>query len=609
MTAASNLGALAGWETRALDLFLFFRDRVPTPEIALVVIDDASFEALGARQPLPRHYLAELADFLLQSGARSVAFDVVLKSPTTPAEDALLIATTKRWRNTAGRERIVFADFAEPTSEGRHPVYAMGGPFSPDVRAIFGFANAPIGDDGVIRRSVPVLPAADGGHLPSLALAALAAAEGYKADDLARELRATGRLTLPARDRTGHVTGSEPIAVSTLAGMQWRIDFVGPPGSFAAFPSGLFLETARALARSGTTMPADNPFHGKIVFVGATFKDSRDYYPTPVGTMAGVEIQANIAHTLLSRRALLPPNWLLNIAVLVVTCVTVSLLSLYLRPLWVTVAAFGLIGIFAVVSYEAYTEGGYWLDFVGPLMGMKTYLAIAGWRRRRRLISAFGEYVSPEVMARVVMEGARLGGEVRTVSLLMSDLRGFTTMAERLRPDEITVVMNEYLTAMVDVILAHCGMVSDFIGDGILAFFGAPSDDTEHAAHAVATALGMQAALAELNARWDKDGRPTLSMGIAVNTGSVYAGNVGSPKKKKYAVIGDPVNTVSRMEGQNRELGTAILIGRATLDAVKGRVVVRERGAVKVKGKEEPVELFELMGWAEEPAPNQGGRA
>jgi adenylate cyclase len=97
-------------------------------------------------------------------------------------------------------------------------------------------------------------------------------------------------------------------------------------------------------------------------------------------------------------------------------------------------------------------------------------------------------------------------------------------------------------------------------------------------------------------------------MGIAVNTGSVYAGNVGSPKKKKYAVMGDPVNTVSRMEGQNREFGTAILIGRATLDAVKGRVIVRDRGAVKVKGKEEPVELFELMGWAEEPAPNQGGR-
>ncbi|MBI3635224.1 MAG: adenylate/guanylate cyclase domain-containing protein [Candidatus Rokubacteria bacterium] len=596
VTAASRLGALAGWETRALDLFLFFRDRVPTPEIALVVIDDASFEALGARQPLPRTYLAELAEFVLQSGARAVAFDVVLKSPTVAAEDAALIETTKRWQTSAGRDRIVFADFAEPKSEGRHPVYAMPGPFSRDVRAIFGFANAPVGDDGVIRRSVPVLPAADGGHLPSLALAALAAAEGYRAEDLMRELRAGGQLSLPARDRTGHMAASEAVAVPTLAGNQWRIDFAGPAGSFAAFPS----EPILALARSGVKAPADNPFNGKIVFVGATFKDSRDYYPTPVGTMAGVEIQANIAHTLLSRRALLPPGWLLNITVLVGTCVTVSLLSLYLRPLWVTVAAFGLVGVFAVVSYEAYTEGGYWLDFVGPLMGMKTYLSISGWLARRRLSAAFGEYVSPEVMERVVMEGARLGGEVRTVSVLMSDLRGFTTMAERLRPDEITTVMNEYLTAMVEVILAHRGMVSDFIGDGILAFFGAPSDDSEHAAHAVQTALGMQAALEVLNPAWQKAGRPTLSMGIAVNTGSVYAGNVGSPKKKKYAVMGDPVNTVSRMEGQNRELGTAILIGRATLDAVKGRVVVRERGAVKVKGKEEPVELFELLGWAEE---------
>jgi len=257
-----------------------------------------------------------------------------------------------------------------------------------------------------------------------------------------------------------------------------------------------------------------------------------------------------------------------------------------------------------VLSYEAYTQGGYWLDFVGPLLGMKLYIQGTRFLARRRLVSAFGEYVSPEVLDRVMLEGARLGGEVRTVSVLMSDLRGFTTMAERLPPEEISRIMNEYLTAMVDVIMSHRGIVSDFIGDGILAFFGAPSDDPEHAWHAVQTALGMQEALTRLNQAWEAEDRPRLAMGIAVNSGDVFAGNVGSPRKKKYAVMGDPVNTVSRMEGQNRELGTSILLSAATRDLVKGRVVVRERGAVAVKGKAQAVELYELLGAS--PTPGSG---
>ena len=593
VTAVSQLGALSGWETRAVDLFLFFRDRVAVPEVALVVIDDDSFEALGARQPLPRNYLADLADFLLRSGARVVAFDVVLKSASVPAEDAALVATARRW-SEAGKGRLVFASVAAPQGEGREPAYAMSEPFTRELAGVFAFANAPIGADGMIRRAVPVLPGIGSGFVPSLALAALAGAAGYSSEELGRALQAGGEISLPVRDRNGGIERSERVALRTLARATWRVEYAGPAGTITAFPSGAIVQAAR----SGVQPEQDNPFNGKIVFVGATFTDSRDAYPTPVGLMPGVEIHANIAHTLLSRRALLPPYWLLNLSVLVATCVTVSLLSLWLRPMWVTVVSLALVAGFAVVSYEAYTQGGYWLDFVGPLLGMKLYIQGSRFLARRRLTSAFGEYVSPEVMERVMHEGARLGGEVRTVSILMSDLRGFTTVAEKLQPDAISSVMNEYMTAMVDVIMSHRGIVSDFIGDGILAFFGAPSDDPEHAWHAVQTALAMQEALARLNQTWASQGRPPLSMGIAINSGEVFAGNVGSPKKKKYAVMGDPVNTVSRMEGQNRELGTSILISAATLQVVRGRVQVRDRGAVKVKGKAEPVELFELLGTA-----------
>jgi adenylate cyclase len=155
--------------------------------------------------------------------------------------------------------------------------------------------------------------------------------------------------------------------------------------------------------------------------------------------------------------------------------------------------------------------------------------------------------------------------------------------------------MNEYFTAMVDVILHHRGTIQDFIGDAILAVFGAPVEDRQHPWHAVATAAGMQQALERFNAELRQRDLPTLAMGIAVNTGQVFAGNVGAPRKKKYAVLGDTVNTVSRMEGLNRELGTSILLSGTTFAAVKERVTVKDRGAVSVKGKKEPVQLYELL--------------
>jgi adenylate cyclase len=151
---------------------------------------------------------------------------------------------------------------------------------------------------------------------------------------------------------------------------------------------------------------------------------------------------------------------------------------------------------------------------------------------------------------------------------------------------------------MIDVIMEHHGMVSDFIGDGILAVFGAPLDDPEHAWHAVQTALGMQAALRRLNAGWAEEDRPALAMGAAVNTGEVFAGNIGSARKMKYAVMGDTVNTVARIEALNRDLGTEVLIGAATLAAVGDRVRACDRGEVTVKGRVKTVAIFELEGLA-----------
>jgi adenylate cyclase len=198
-------------------------------------------------------------------------------------------------------------------------------------------------------------------------------------------------------------------------------------------------------------------------------------------------------------------------------------------------------------------------------------------------------------MDQVLRQGSSLGGEVRRVTVLMSDLRGFTTISENLPPEVVSAMMNEYFTAMVDVILAHRGLVQDFIGDAIMAVYGAPLDDPEHCWHAARSAVGMHAALESLNRAWEADGRGPLAMGVAVHTGPVFAGTLGAPRKKKYAVLGDTVNLTSRMEGLNRDLGTGILISGAALAVLRDRVVVRDRGRVAVKGRREPVEIHELL--------------
>jgi len=189
-----------------------------------------------------------------------------------------------------------------------------------------------------------------------------------------------------------------------------------------------------------------------------------------------------------------------------------------------------------------------------------------------------------------------LGGKVREVSIVMADLRGFTRFCERVAPELMSEVLNEYLTAVIDVILEHHGRVQDFIGDGILGIFGAPNDDPDHAWHAVQSALEMQTAIRKLSVQWQRKHGISLSLGVAVHSGDAFAGTVGSPRLGKYAVVGDPVNTAARLEELNRDLGTEIVMTRDTLIRVEGCVDVEPRGSFPVRGRSNEVDVFELRG-------------
>jgi adenylate cyclase len=208
----------------------------------------------------------------------------------------------------------------------------------------------------------------------------------------------------------------------------------------------------------------------------------------------------------------------------------------------------------------------------------------------------FGQFVSKDVYERLVAnpELARLGGQRRQMTVLFSDIRGFTTVSERGEPEEIVAILNEYFTRMVDIVFAHKGTLDKFVGDMVMALFGAPLDDKDHAEHAVDAALAMIRELNRLNEKWAAEGRPALDIGIGISTGPMIAGNIGSEAIMSYTVIGDAVNLGSRLESLNKQYGTRIIISEATRGALPDRYVFRPLGEVVVKGKTKPVSIYEV---------------
>jgi adenylate cyclase len=213
----------------------------------------------------------------------------------------------------------------------------------------------------------------------------------------------------------------------------------------------------------------------------------------------------------------------------------------------------------------------------------------------------FGQYVSKDVYEQLVArpELARLGGQRREMTVLFSDIRGFTTVTERAQPEATVAMLNEYFTRMVDIVFRHHGTLDKFVGDMVMALFGAPLDDPQHAEHAVEAALDMIVELRALNERWKADQRfAELDIGIGINTGPMIAGNIGSDAIMSYTVIGDAVNLGSRLESLNKEFGTRIIISDATRERLTGRYIFRPLGDVVVKGKSRPVAIFEVVGRA-----------
>jgi len=608
--------------------------------IVVVDIDEKSLAEQG-RWPWGRDRMARLMDKLFDDyGVQLVGFDVVFAEPdvssgiksleeiargdlrgNTAFQSALRDMRPRldydaRFAAALKNRKVILGYYLSNNENGQSsgvlPAPTFGGevlagkplavtrwqthggnlPILQSAAAGAGHFNPLVDFDGISRR-VPLLAEYQGAYYDSLALAVVRALLNYPpvlpgfADANNTYLE---WLELPTAQGSLQLPVDENIAA--------LIPYRGPQGSFP------YLSATDVL--HGRVAP--ETLRGRIVLVGTTAPGLMDLRATPISAAyPGVEVHANLISGMLDGALKHQPDYLLAadlLQVLVAGALMVFLLPL-LSPLKATLTGTFILLVLFSINLSLWHSGNLVLPFAGAgLLVVLLYAVNMSWgyfvetKTKRQFTELFGQYVPPELVDEMAKnpEGYSMSGRKAELTVLFSDIRGFTTISEGLQPDELAALMNEYLGAMTAVVRDHRGTLDKYIGDAIMAFWGAPMADPEHAQHAVVTALEMQVALKALNQRLMAKGWPELKIGVGVNTGPMTVGDMGSPVRKAYTVMGDAVNLGSRLEGITKQYGVGIIIGDGTRDVLGTGFVLRELDRVRVKGKAEPVGIYEPLG-------------
>jgi len=625
------------------------------PSIVIVDIDSKSLDEIG-RFPWPRHVLARLVEQLTRHyGAGAVGFDISFPEPDLSSGYAVLERLAAReLKDVPGLQRELGQIKGQLDYDGRFAEALRGQPvvlgfnLSTEVkkgvlpapsftgedlngRSLLSYAGTGYeaniarlqeaaagagifttlpGADGLIRSSPLIFRIGDG-YYPSLSVAtaavfAEATAVKPRFTETVDTLSALEReadsveyldMFLPGRRATGI-----PVGQAMTVAVQYR-GSGGPEG-------GAFRYVSAADVLAGR-VPKEL-LEGAIVLVGTTAPGLQDLRATPVNPVfPGVEVHANLIKSMLDGRFKTRPWWAQSveaIQVAVVGLVLSAALAL-LSPAWSVLLAGAAFALCAWFNFYLYTGHDMVLDiFICLLLVGALFVLNLAWgyffefRKGRALVSRFGEYVAPELVARMAEDPAayNMDGESRELTVMFVDVRGFTTISEGLSPKELREYINLYLTAMSeDIRSSHQGTLDKYIGDAVMAFWGAPVHFADHASRAVATALLMQESAERLNREFLQRGWPALRIGIGLNSGLMHVGDMGSAIRRAYTVMGDAVNLGSRLEGITKVYGVGIAAGEATRLAAP-EFAWRELDLVRVKGKNEPVAIFEPLGKAAE---------
>jgi adenylate cyclase len=327
---------------------------------------------------------------------------------------------------------------------------------------------------------------------------------------------------------------------------------------------------------------------------------AEDEKPTPYGLMYGVEIHANALNTIIMDNFIENVPFWINLAVIVGLVMLIAFMASRLATVWSLVSSiFFVIALFITVSI-VFDQTAYIIDFAAPAIGiMFTFLTVVVYRimteekDKRRIKDMFGKYVNPTVVDQILDDPPELGGVDKELTVFFSDIRGFTSLSEAVPPQELVNHLNLYLTAMTDIIMEYQGTLDKYVGDEIMSFWGAPLPQPDHALLACKCALKQSEKLKELNEGWPEALKIRIGMGL--NSGIMTVGNMGSMGRMNYTLMGDNVNLGARLEGTNKAYYTEIIISEFTYGLVRDHVIVRELDNIRVKGKNKPVLIYELI--------------
>ena len=566
---ALSVGLTQTWQ--AVELKLFDRLSVLTAPgksvlpITIIGIDEASFSQINQRWPWPRNLYAQVIDRLSAAGAAVIAVDVMFPEPSEPSQDAVLAAAITHAGNV-----VLSADYAyQETALVRQWLRVDPTSILTQAGAITGLATVTLDGDTFVRR----IPMAT--------------------DAFWRRAVETLVRTRPGIVDLPQVTG------------ELFIRHLGPAHTFP------YISFYQVLIGDSSIPP--DIFRDQIVLIGRDLHSSpevgsaqEDLFATPFLESSnrltpGVEILATLVENVLTGQAIVPMKrqW----AILLVTVALLLAAPALVRwhPLLSGAWILGLAGLVALGTVWLFARHNLWMpagstvSALGALyVTMGLYSFLSERRRAEQITHAFGKYVSPQVVKQIISrpELLKLGGERCDLTVLFADLADFTAISEKLAPETVAKIVNAYLTTMTRAIQAEGGTVDKFIGDAVMAFWGAPLEDPEHASHAVKAAVAMQAAMQELRTTWTGLGCGELSVRIGINSGPVVVGNMGSEDRFDYTVMGDTVNLASRLEGVNKIYGTRILLSENTARLLPADVGLRMIDLVRVKGKQDAVKIF-----------------
>ena len=644
-------------ELKTLDLRFLSRGKIPTSDkVALVTIDEKSLDELG-RWPWPRTRMAQLLDALVKAEAKVVGFDIVWAEPDENSELKSLNAVKRKVADLKLKNPDLdrYLDGALKRADSDR---ILADSLARSHRAILGyfFQFSPREGSGKKEKAPPQdLPPLTPFNVVKFTSEEAARVNLFKAEYpevnipiLSRAGEGAGYFNI-FPDRDGTVRWA-PLVIQyqdqyycslSLAVLQKYLD--NPPLGLRIAEFGVEQmrlgnlpiptnEEGRLLINyrgPQKTFPhysatdvihgriPDRAFQGKIVLVGATAIGIYDIRVTPFEhVFPGLEIHANVIDSILQGDFLHRPNWITLVDILVIAVLGLALGALLhrVRAHWGALIGGALFLSILVLGKILFEARGVWMNLTYPTLNLVfIYLGVTGYRymteekEKKKIRGAFQYYLTASVVEEMLKnpDKLKLGGEKKDLTVLFSDIRGFTSISERMTPEGLVKFLNEYLTAMTDVVFKHDGLLDKYIGDAVMAVWGAPLDQPDHARRACLTALDMLDELHCLQKKWSAEGLPALNIGIGINAGPMVVGNMGSNRRFNYTVMGDSVNTGSRLEGLNKTYGTNIIASEMTFEKVREEFLGRELDLVRVKGKDRPVKIYELLSPVKTASPDQ----